>query len=38
MRSYKDMLLSENTLYREAAYRAAVHPMVEQVFRDLPSG
>ena len=34
MRSYKDMLLSENTLYREAAYRAAVHPMyIEQVFR-----
>lgn len=34
MRSVKDMLLSENTLYREAAYRAAVHPMyIEQVFR-----
>ena len=34
MRSVKDMLLSENTLYREAAYRAAVHPMyIERVFR-----
>ena len=35
LRSLKNMLLSENTLYREAAYRASVHPMyIEKVFRD----
>ena len=35
LRSLKNMLLSENTLYREAAYRASVHPMyIEEIFRD----